>query len=983
AAYAASPDGSKLRGQALGAAYNAMENSLRRGVEAQGHAHGTPGYTAALGRAIASSTPDRQRAAAAVGVGLLGTGEAEALTCEEWEAYVNQTDNLARTQGIRHDAAFGAIRGMMATPAAVAHRTPGPIGGGATLANSIETAARAVACMKEQRVPPAALGAEGFAGHVYNLAINDAAGHNNLTPQRIFGALRAAQVTGFNNISDADAQLAETMLDANPDVGGWAAGDINAYNMGVARQVVAAGGAGTQGSKRVCQRVIASGRGINEMTVAAASRAELNGSNAAQAGFAVASMVDAYDADPMVEALRTGGHDANGYVATQIRGLPGSTVHGYATLAREAPGIAYGPEIVNEAVALQSGGYGRVGDMAGRISRVVGVALDGGGNINAHTAGVGLQRVVGGGFVRSTWDDPNVLNAAANFTDAQLNDADFMAAAKHGAVILPNYTPDHISHLASIAGAAGVTVGQVTSSAYGAVLDVVPVGTNAASVISRRDSIHGIVLANAAADAGGLTGPDRDVFVHNAAVLSGHRDFGALSGPTYQRAVTLAGGWAQAMYEQGQGRVDDNLQGMSPDIRRVIVAVAENGGNAVMGLNGVTLTDYVSTVGRVVSDLGLRDHGQAVRLVGDALVDPGTHNFDAGRLGNVTARVNYLHAGGWTGGMTDTQFEVIDRYVAPAGVAPTKQIVERVIQFQSMNAGTAVTTEIVNVLANAEVARHDFRTVAASIGTLQAVAAARIDPTGGPVDAARLNQELQSLPADDVRTILTIQRNGGTGGATGQHLLNVVAAVNAVGNDATQAMIQSVVNLPAARLAQPEAGAMIARAAEFSTPANLANNVQTMTYMVNNCGYSVNQIGAGDIGLVEQVYGVVVGGEHVVPRREFVTKLVQSGVPLNAQNIAIASLPAIASLRAHELPGAVNAVNQYLGAPDQKMFNSVDVLQVEDQFLNTLVAIERVRDAQQCANIQYAEAQYVNNLQYPPNRNEFTTNVNGMQVRVT
>lgn len=187
-AMAASPEGSRLRGQALNAGYNALAGTLGRSLAAAGHTPGTTGYTAALGQAITNSTPERQRAAAAVGVGFLNTGEADGFTQDDWEVWVNKTENEARNQGMRPDAVVSGLRGMMNTPAARKDASAG-----AGTADRLNKATQAFSAMREERAPVAAFASESFAGYMYDLA-----GRNELTPQRVKGALSAAKVGGFN-----------------------------------------------------------------------------------------------------------------------------------------------------------------------------------------------------------------------------------------------------------------------------------------------------------------------------------------------------------------------------------------------------------------------------------------------------------------------------------------------------------------------------------------------------------------------------------------------------------------------------------------------------------------------------------------------------------------------------------------------------------------------------------------------------------------
>jgi hypothetical protein len=445
AATMAMAEKSQLRGEPLRAAYNALSGALGPRLLAEGHVPGTAGHTAALSRAILGASTEKHKAAAAAGIGLLGAPEADQpSTPEEWEAYVNETEQLAKTNGMRHDDAFGKLRGAISTPAA--RRDPRP------LADKLSTAARAICGMREQKVPDQAMASENFVGQMY-----ESSREGDLTGGRVLGALIAAKVVGYDGLGEADTVLAESMLDSQN--GGWKAGEINAYTMGLAREVKAMGG--TVG-KRICERVVAAGKGINEMSVAAAQRSEFDAVNAPQAGFAIAAMFDAYEGSSMMDALREGGHDAYGWAAGEIKSLSSDTVRGYAALAREAPGTVYTQDIVHEAMGLASSGYGRVSILASHLHRAANSASTSGGHIDMHTAGVGLQHVIHAGFDHASWDNPDVLRTAAGFSPAELGSPQFMQSAGRAAVILPDaYTVDNIQNLQNMVPAIGQSVERV------------------------------------------------------------------------------------------------------------------------------------------------------------------------------------------------------------------------------------------------------------------------------------------------------------------------------------------------------------------------------------------------------------------------------------------------------------------------------------------------------------------------------------------
>lgn len=1009
-AMAGSTEGSKLRGPALAAAYNALAASLAPNLPA-GLTPGTTAYNNALGRAIAGTTPDKQRAAAAVGIGLMNTAEADALTDEQWAAYINETEGTAKTLGIRPEAAVALLGGMANTQAGIAHGQAG-----ASLPDRLKTAAQALAGMNENRVPKQAWGSEAFASHMYELAKT-----GNLTPQKVFGALKVAQVLG-ENFTEADSALAETMLNPDQAVGGWAAGDINGFNMALVRAVSGAGGVG---SKRVCERVLAAGMGIDDMTVSAANRSELNGMNPARAGMAVRSMINGIEADSNMQAYREGGHDANALGVSMINAMPASSVLGYASLP---PGVSYTPEVIGEAVALEAGGYGRTADMAGRVHRAMMTARAGGGYLSAQTASVGLQNVIDGGFAKGAWEEPGILATSAGFSDAQLANGDFMAAAKHGVNTLPQYTVPHIDHLSGVASAAGIPVGQIGRTSYEAVLEAVPLGSDL-STITNRQQIHGIVLSQTAADTVGLLAgtQERAVFMQNAGLMQSHADFSALSGPTLASGVSIASGWAVEMVAQGGGTVDGHLTGMNAETRRTIVAIAERGGDEMKALSGGALVDCISTVGTVARELGLRDHGQAVELVEkgsmvDGSFDPGrvqrvliaektlsaagasrearqdvqlvsvvadlaSDPANSGRLvelagaavnarevfqganynpANVTKLANYTRDGGWTGAMSLTEYEVVDKHVAPAGVAPTRQLVQRIIQFQSANPGVQVTTEHVNVLVNPDASRVSPSALGAASGLLASYASACLDPAGtATISNADLHQQLRSMSADDVRTVVTIQAGGGTN-LKGQQLLNLVAVVNDAGGAAlTPQMLQAVVNLNPAVLGRANAGAVVARAVQLTpSAAELGNTTEWLDFMSNDAGFNLNQITAGQINACRQVNAISVGpNEPIVPTRNLIERLMEAKIDPATQPdyVVVAAKPEMAGLRDSVLRDACSGVLQYFNAgrgpafPNPNEARWTELNQLGSNTIRSCIAIQQTLGAAQCADITFVD----------------------------
>lgn len=1071
-AFAGSPEGSRLRGQALAQAYNAMEQAMRPALQGAGHTPGTAGYHEALAQAICGGTPDRRGALAAVGLGFAGVPAAEQpQTPEEWDAYATQTENLARALGVRPDQAFGRLRGMMGTPAAQADPRPLP--------DRLATAAQTLAAANEQRVPLQGLAANApLAGELYELARAHTPANPTLTPQNVYSALKAAQVAGYTNpLNPGDADLVNDML--TPDTGDWKAGDINEANMALARRGQAAG---VGVNRDVCMRVRAAGlpEALDPIAFTVSAIPEFENVPTARTANGVVAInneclrmarghLGAGPTDtspPVVDmARRLASGDVTGLVAAgpdanfvSANHLSGEDMFAYNEVATQgrANAVHYTAGEVRQARALSGEGYvPRITDAVTLVHNAVSTPTAGGALISPEVAGAGLRHVIDNGYVPQARDNSTVLGTIGGMVashDPRLGNADWNAAASHGAVILTgaDYTPANVDHLGALATAAGVRVAVISQAAYQNLATAFPPGTDM-TVVS-RDSVMNIGgAAMLAPDPTVNAGVDRQVFLHNAGVLAGHRDLGGLGGAQYQSVVNMAGAWATQMETTTSVPADAHLQGMDVGTRRVLVAVAQHGSAAVQGLTGAGLVDYVNAVQTVAHDLGLRDYGDAVQLIGGVATVGGTFTptrmpliiqaeqalsnagasrearqdprvvtvltdiaagggADAGRLTELAAvagnarevfpgtdpiptaglinLANYTRDGGWSSPMSQAEYVVAER-IAPLNIAPTRQLVERVVQFQAANGGTVATTEQVNILLNPEAARMDLGALGQASVLLSALADARLNPTGTVAPAAAdIQSQLRSMSGDDVRTIVTIQRNGGST-ARGQHLVDLVAAVNeAGGNSLTPAMVQAVVNLPAATLNGADAGAIIARAVELSaTPAALGNSAQWVDYMVRECGWAVNQISAQDVANCQTINAVQVGGNAVVPRRDFVMKLVQGGVALTPENVSAAHLPSVSALRPNEIGGACQAVTAYIAAPPPagsptKMYNDVGALMQDPVFVDTLIGIERIHGQAQCANANYVETTYQTNLQHPGNQNEFRVNVNGRNIRV-
>lgn len=1067
-AFASSPEGSRLRGQALNQAFNALDNAMRPALEAAGFTHGTQAYNEALGRAICGSTPSRRNAMAAVGVGFAGVPAAEQpQTPEEWEAYALQTDNVSQALGIRADQALGRLRGMMGTPAAQADPRPLP--------DRLATAAQALAAANEQRVPLQGLAANApLAGQLYELARTHTPANPTLTPQNVYSALTAAKVAGFTNpLNPGDADLVNDML--TPDTGDWRAGEINEANMALARRGQATG-AGV--NRDVCMRVRAAGlpEALDPIAFTVSAIPEFENVPTARTANGVVAInneclrmarghLGAGPTDtspPVVDMARrlasgdvTGlvaaGPDANFVTANHLSGEDMFAYNEVATQGR-ANGIHYTTGEVRQARALSGEGYvPRITDAVTLVHNAVSTPTAGGATLSPEVAASGMRYAIDHGFHRSTLDNPNVVGTlgpmvAAN--DPLLASPGWDAAAAHGAMVLADYTPANIGHLRDLAQAGGVRVAVIGQAEYQDLAHAFPIGTNL-SVVS-RETIQNVGGAALLAPDMSVSPGDRHTFLHTAGILAGHHEFGAVGGAQYQTVVNMAGDWATHS-ATSSSTPDQQLQGMNVGTRRVLIAIAQHGTSDSRSLTGGDLVQYVRDVGTVASDLGLRDYGDAVQLVDRVASSGGTFNQarvpliiqaeqalssaggsrdarqdprvltvlteiaggpDAGRLTElagvaVNARevfpgatpipvaglmnlANLTRDGGWPGGMSQVEYEVADR-IATGGVSPTRQVVERVIQFQAANGGTVATQQQVNLLLNSEAARMDLGALGQASVLLSALAEARLNPTGAAVTlaAADVENQLRTMSGDDIRTVVTLQRNGGAIAARGQDLINLVATVNeAGGNSLTPTMLQAVVNLPAATLNAPDAGAIVARAVELSaTPAALGLNTQWIDHMVRECGWTANQISAQDVANCQTVNAVQVGGHAVAPRREFVMKLVQGGVALTPENVSAAHLPSVSALRPHEIGAACQAVTAYVAAPPPagsptKMYNDVDALMQDPVFVDTLIGIERIHGQAQCGNANYVEATYQTNLQHPANQNEFRVNVNGRNIRV-
>lgn len=1054
-AFASSPEGSRLRGQALNQAFNALDNAMRPALEAAGFTHGTQAYNEALGRAICGSTPSRRNAMAAVGVGFAGVPAAEQpQTPEEWEAYALQTDNVSQALGIRADQALGRLRGMMGTPAAQADPRPLP--------DRLATAAQALAAANEQRVPLQGLAANApLAGQLYELARTHTPANPTLTPQNVYSALTAAKVAGFTNpLNPGDADLVNDML--TPDTGDWRAGEINEANMALARRGQATG-AGV--NRDVCMRVRAAGlpEALDPIAFTVSAIPEFENVPTARTANGVVAInneclrmarghLGAGPTDtspPVVDMARrlasgdvTGlvaaGPDANFVTANHLSGEDMFAYNEVATQGR-ANGIHYTAGEVRQARALSGEGYvPRITDAVTLVHNAVSTPTAGGAMLTPEVAASGLRHVIDNGYIPAARDNSTVLGTIGGMVatgDARLQSADWNAAASHGAVILADYTPSNIDHLGALATAAGVRVAVIGQAAYQNLAQAFPPGTDM-TVVSRDSimNIGGAALLAPDPTVGG--GVDRQVFLHTAGVLAGHRDLGGLGGAQYQTVVNLAGEWAGHL--AGTGSPDPYLQGMDAGTRRVIVAIAQHGSADSRALTGGDLVQYVREVGTVASELGLRDYGDAVQLVdhvassggtfsqtrvplvvqveralssagasrdarqdervvtvltdiaaaGGANADrltelaavagnarevfPGTAQIPAAGLINLA---NLTRDGGWTSPMSQPEYVVADR-IAPLNIAPTRQVVERVIQFQVANGGTVASTEQIHLLANSETARMDMGALGQASVLLAAVADARVATAspGATVNPADVLNQLRTMSADDIRTVLTIQGALGNAAATNPQLLNIVAAVNAVGGSSTSAEMVRVLsqNVDVASLNTPTGLAALARAAEIYTPAQLQANSESplwMEIMNSDWGWNLNQIGHQQIVQAQAVHSYTTNGNHLAPTRIFVQRLVEAGInpsdTAQGDYVILAQRPEFANLRGPALREAMHGVVQYFDAgrgtavPDQNDARWTELDALAPGTIRSCMAIQRQYGPAQCADLSFVDQYHV------------------------
>jgi hypothetical protein len=283
-AFAMSPEGSKLKGQALKAAYNAFEQAQRPSLQKDGHTPGTGDYNQTLAQKIRESTPDRQKSAAAVGFGFHGVpAPDQPQSTEDWDAWVTQSESLARTLGVNENQAFARLRAMMGTSEARGDTRSVPA--------KLATAAASVVAAQDSHAPPQGLTADApLAGEIYKVVQSLATNNPTLIPQRVAAAVKAAKLVGFSNQASPDAaELIEQML--TPETGDWKDGEINPATMGLARRARIACGSV---NKNVCMRVVAAGlpEAFDDVAFAVALRSEWNNMPPAHAGNGVAAVVN-------------------------------------------------------------------------------------------------------------------------------------------------------------------------------------------------------------------------------------------------------------------------------------------------------------------------------------------------------------------------------------------------------------------------------------------------------------------------------------------------------------------------------------------------------------------------------------------------------------------------------------------------------------------------------------------------------------------
>lgn len=869
-AMAASQEGSRLRGQALGAAYNALASSLAPSLPA-GLTPGSAGHTRALAEAIRTATPERQRAAAAVGIGLMGTGEAEQLTNDEWEAYVNWTEEQARNQGMRPDALMAAVRNAQAArPAEFGNNLPHGPQRAAALGQALGHLASGMTAMRGVGLRPELMGHENMAGQVYDLADSGRA-----TPQRMQALKVAAEAKGVDTFTGDDIADVEALVDH----GGYSLMDarnglIHAQEIRAIQGGTATGGSAARGlpNKGLTQRVMMLGAGINAPSVELMSNSAWDGVGLGQVMVAgrnvMGQAMAAQSLSGSVQALSAVDQgNLYNYIHDPANHIDAELIGGYIDLASnnsEASGT-YAIPVVRAAVGLANAGR-----FNGRVDRAV-VALTSAMN---STAGMGAAMpiadavaVVGAIDGHSHHMPPagygraDVIHTYQNFSNAQLNDNMLMEAAVH-CLDFPTTSNSGGSYGEIAQRVSGYArTGNLRPSTIGPAHLVELDRLNELNDGSLTQDMVRYVISHTGGGGAGAGGTIRAQEVN----MRVHREFASLPNQMFNQVLNMAED--MAVYEANLANVPaadipfvvgNSLRTMSSDRRAVLLAIAN--GADVQGLetDPQALTQYVARVETIGQGLGFRDPVRTIDFVRRV-----TGNTTEAGLATVQERIEFLD----------------------------------------------------------------------SIG----VSSERIQ------DPAVLN----SLGA------LSGQYQGPT--------------------------------------SQPDRHPYVARAVELYG-GGVSDNAIGWLESMGGSGYDLGRINSPDVVRYQTVTASLGGG--VAPNKQFVEKLVTAQVNLaDANRVQIAHLPSIASLRPEDMNDACEAVIHYLaGTPplpgQHKTCADLAALQQNPLFVDTLIAYERIHDAQQCgqynatSGINPVERDYHENRNPPQNTGQYMVNVSGRQVRI-
>ena len=875
------PGMSRLKGEEFNAAYNALAACARADAANNGIGTlqpGTRAHTQALGRAMAGMSPERKKAAATVGVALMGDPAGANLTDEEIESWVDATEDLVNRGGAKDPlAAMTALQGQVTSrPQAFGvGQAPSPART-AQLEGALRHAVAGALAMKEAGIRPEALSNANLAGQVYDLAsAATPAGapgtqHGRLTPQRMQALKAAAEAKGIeaftpDDVADVETMVGElgySMADARGMLG--YAQSIREVQGGAANGTVGGNPAPARAlpNRALAQRVMALGYGPVESAIELASRPEFEGMSPAQVmvagrhAMSGAMVARGYAGTTAADAsafLQANGHD----VATEIHDMSGEVISGYIQIARDDPAAVHSIPMVTAAGNLASAGA-----FGGRVARAVvplQIVLDGAQEAGAPfaseaAAATVVLRMDSARMPLASYGRHDVVQAFGNFTDADMADPAFRDAAVHVASIplgtLPGGISGYESAVREVYGYA--KMGNIAPRLLGSVqlqmLDdyvssnQAPDGETVRAVVNRQPT----------------GAPGSTLRVHEIN-LRAHQDLAALPTDAFNQVYSLADNLFSHAANQAAAAgvlqapdvpqsIGNAMRTMSREMRSTLLAITEDGNGA--GLTGQDLVDYVARIRTIGEVAGIREPARTIEYVG--------------------------------------------RVVQGAASAASVQEVATTLQF------------------------------------------------------------LQ-----------------------GQHIAPSILH--------NPEMVHQVAALPA-QYRQPQFAQATARAMQIYSPAGVtAAAINQLQDMSQNYDYNIESISAGDAGMFADVQNLNLGAA-VRPTPRFIRNLKTANIAVNANNadrICIAALPPIAELREEsQINRACDAVANYLNSPNPHMYTTPQALAAEPLFVQTIMGIERIHDAQTCSNTAYVEQTYQDNLHPPVNRQEHTINIQGRQIRV-